>query len=169
MKKYLMLCTCLLWLCLAHIQAQSCCAGGGSCCCSASGGSSILPELDRHIIGLNYSYSSYRTTTYPGMMMMSGGEMVMSGPGVATRGTMNTVQAFARFNLPKRFQIAVSVPVHFLKEASSSETDRSAGLGDVSVMGFYSFFNPDKFSGKKSKHQIRIGIGVKAPTGRFDM
>jgi hypothetical protein len=173
MKLHLVLCTCLLWLCTANIQAQSCCAGGGSCCCSTSGGSSILPELNQHIVGINYSYSSYNTTTYPGMNMsgmnMANGEMVMTGPGVATKGTMNTIQVFGRFNLPKRFQISVSLPVHFLKEASTAETDRSAGLGDASVMGFYSFFNPDKFFGKKSKHQLRIGIGVKAPTGKFNM
>ena len=71
MKLNLVLCTCLLWLCTANINAQSCCAGGGSsCCCVAGGGSSsILPELEKHVIGLNYSYSSYNTTTYPGMNM----------------------------------------------------------------------------------------------------
>ena len=100
---------------------------------------------------------------------MSGGEMVMTGPGYATKGTVNTIQAFGRFNLPKRFQIAVSLPVHMLREVSSVASDRSAGLGDVSVMGLYSFFNPDKFFGKKSKHQLRLGIGIKAPTGKFNM
>ena len=173
MKLNIVLCTCLIWLGMAiqNINAQSCCAGGASCSCSSSGASSILPELDRHLVGLNYSYSSYNTTTYAGMgnMNMSNGEMVMTGPGYATRGTMNTIQVFGRFNLPKRFQIAVSLPVHVLREASSIASDRSAGLGDVSMMGFYSFFNPDKFFGKKSKHQLRLGIGVKAPTGKFNM
>ena len=175
MKLNLVLCTCLLWLCTANINAQSCCAGGGSsCCCVAGGGSSsILPELEKHVIGLNYSYSSYNTTTYPGMnmsaMSMGTGEMVMNGPGVTTKGTMNTIQLYVRFILPKRFQIAVSLPVSFLKEASSAQTDRSSGLGDASVMAFCSIFAQDKFFGKKSKHQMRIGVGVKAPTGKFSM
>lgn len=177
MKLNIVLCTCLIWLGMAiqNINAQSCCAGGGASCCSVGGGgsSSILPELEKHIIGLNYSYSSYNTTTYPGMNMtgmnMGNGEMVMNGPGVATKGTMNTLQLYGRFILPKRFQISVSVPVSFLKEASSAETDRSAGLGDISAMAFYSVFNQEKFFGKKSKHQLRFGLGVKAPTGRFSM
>jgi hypothetical protein len=163
--------TCLIWLCSSTINAQSCCAGGGASCCTVGSGScSILPELDKHIIGLNYSYSLYNTTTYPGMTMnMNGMDMTMLGPGVPTRETMNTVELFGRFNLPKRFQISVSLPVHFLKEQSSEETAMTSGLGDMSVMAFYSFFNPQKFMKKKSKHQLRIGIGIKAPTGKFSM
>lgn len=174
MKLRSVLCTCLIWLCTANINAQSCCASGSSCCTLGGGGSSsILPELDRHIIGLNYSYSSYNTTTYPGMNMsamnMGNGDMAMMGPGVATKGTVNTLQLYGRFNLPKRFQIAVSLPVHFLREQSSESTNRSAGLGDASVIAFYSLFGPDRFFGKKNKHQLRFGAGVKAPTGRFSM
>lgn len=172
MKLRSVLCTCLIWLCTANINAQSCCSGGGSSCCTVAGGGgcSILPELDKHIIGINYSYSLYNTTTYPGMTMtMPGMDMTMFGPGVPTKGTMNTLQLFGRFNLPKRFQIAVSLPVHFLREQSDASTDRSAGLGDASVMAMYSVFSPTKFMGKKSKHQLRIGIGVKAPTGKFSM
>ncbi len=170
MKLRSMLCACLIWLGTANINAQSCCTGGGSSCCSAGGGCSILPELDKHIIGLNYSYSLYNTTTYPGMNMnMNGMDMSMLGPGVPTKGTMNTLQLFGRFNLPKRFQLSVSLPVSFLKEASSESTQRSAGLGDMSVMAFYSIFNPAKCASKKSSHQLRIGIGVKAPTGKFSM
>lgn len=172
MKFNIVLCTCLLWLCMTNtnIKAQSCCAGGGSSSCTSGGDCSILPELDKHIIGLNYSYSLYNTTTYPGMNMnMSGGDMALMGPGVATKGTMNTIQLFGRFNLPKRFQVSVSLPVHFLREASSVQTDRSAGLGDASAMLYYSVFNPLKFADKKSKHQLRFGVGIKAPTGRFSM
>jgi hypothetical protein len=169
MKSKFMLCICFVWLCMANSNAQSCCAGG-SCCCTAGGGNSILPDLDKHIVGINYSYSQYNTTTTPNVnMIMNGAEMVMPGPTVATRGTVNTIQAYGRFNLPKRFQISVSVPVHFLQEASSEATDRSAGLGDVSVMGFYSIFDPKKSASKKSRHQIRVGLGVKTPTGKFSM
>ena len=166
-----MLCTCLIWLCSANIHAQSCCSGGGSSCCSPAGGGScsILPELDKHIVGINYSYSLYNTTTYPGMTMSPGMDMAMTGPGTPTKGTMNTLQVFGRFNLPKRFQVSVSLPVHFLREQSSAQTDRSAGIGDVSAMLIYSIFSPTKFMTKKHKHQIRIGAGVKAPTGKFSM
>jgi hypothetical protein len=170
MRSILALCTCLLWLCTANIQAQSCCAGGaGSCCTPGGGGCSILPELDKHIIGLNYSYSLYNTSTYPGMTMMNGMDMAMMGAGTPTKGTMNTIQLFGRFNLPKRFQLSVSLPVSFLREQSSAETDRSAGLGDASAMLFYSVFSRKMFANKKSKHQLRIGAGVKAPTGKFSM
>jgi hypothetical protein len=34
-------------------------------------------------------------------------------------------------------------------------------------MGFYNVFAPQKFVNKNSKHQLRIGVGVKAPTGKF--
>jgi hypothetical protein len=103
------------------------------------------------------------------MTAMSGMDMATMGPGVPTRGTMNTLQVFGRFNLPKRFQIAVSLPVHFLREQSSESTEHSVGLGDASVTAMYSFFDPMKFAKKKNKHQLRIGVGVKAPTGKFSM
>jgi hypothetical protein len=102
-------------------------------------------------------------------MNMNGMDMTMMGPGVPTKGSVNSLELFGRFNLPKRFQIAVSVPVTFLREQSDQSTDRSAGLGDVSVMAIYSIFNPKKFENKKSKHQIRVAMGVKAPTGKFSM
>lgn len=162
MKLISVLCTCLVWLCMANVNAQSCCASGSSACsvgCSSS--TSILPELEKHIIGLNYSYSSYNTTTYS--------SSDLTGDGIAAKGISNTLQLYGRFNLPKRFQISVSVPVHFLKESSYLTRTHSIGLGDMSAMAFYSVLNPVKFIGKKNKHQLRLGAGIKAPTGKFSM
>ena len=169
MKFKIMLCTCLMWLCTVNTKAQSCCASGSSSCSMGGGGNtSIMPELDKHIIGLNYTYGLYHTTIYSGQNVNTA-DPASLGQGEATKGTVNTLQLYGRFNLPKRFQISVSVPVHFLKEQNATYTEHSAGLGDVSVMAFYSVFAPQKFVNKNSKHQLRIGMGVKAPTGKFSM
>ena len=168
MKLRSVLCTCLLWLYMANINAQSCCTGGAGSCSVASSSSSILPELDKDLMGLHYSYSAYNTTSYPGMNM-NGIDMTLIGSGVPTKGTMNSLELFGRLNLPKRFQLSVNLPVHFLKEQSSEATERSAGLGDLTVTAGYSFFDPKKSLDKKSKHQLRVAIGIKAPTGKFSM
>ena len=143
-----------------------------ACCCSSAGGNySILPNLDKHVIGIRYSYSDYNTTVYPTMnMTMSNGEqMSMMGAGKAALERMNTLDVFGRFRLPKRFHLSVFLPVHILSEKSEGSFQRSAGLGDMSMLLQYSVIDPTKCTGKKSKHQLKLGTGIKVPTGKFQM
>ncbi|MDB5282718.1 MAG: hypothetical protein JWO06_1793 [Bacteroidota bacterium] len=143
-----------------------------ACCCSSAGGSySILPNLDKHVVGIRYSYADYNTTIYPAMnMTMANGDLMsMSGTGKAALERMNTLDVFGRFSLPKRFHISVFLPVHILSEKSESGVQRSAGIGDLSLLLQYSVFDPAKCNGEKSKHQLKLGAGVKAPTGKFEM
>ena len=144
---------------------------GQACCCNSSGGNySVLPNMDKHIIGLRYTYSSYNATTFSTTeMVMNGTEMVMVGPSKPTLETMQTLELFGRFNLPKRFLLSVFVPVHFLNEKSADGVSRLNGLGDLSLLLQYNVVDPKKCTGKKVKHQFRPGFGVKLPTGSFKM
>ena len=142
-----------------------------ACCCSSAGGNySVLPEMDSHVVGMRYTFSSFNATTYPSMNMnMSGMDMTMLGPGVPTTENMNTLDVFARVALPKRFFISVFLPVHILNERTQGSSNTLAGLGDVSALLQYAVFNTKKCTGKESKHQLKLGVGVKAPTGKFSM
>lgn len=149
----------------AHIAAQAC------CCSSAGSNYTILPNLDKHVVGLRYSYSSYDGTTYPAMnMVMANGDvMAMTGNGTHTLERVNTLEVFGRFKLPRRFYISVFVPMHVLSERTESTFNRSVGLGDISLLLQYAFIDPMKCTGKKIKHQFKLGTGVKTPTGKFTM
>jgi hypothetical protein len=142
-----------------------------ACCCSSTGGSyNILPDIDKHVVGMRYTYSSYNSTTYAMMNMnMNGMDMTMMGAGVPTNENMSTLDLFGRFALPKRFFISVFAPVHILDEKSTSGNQRTAGLGDLSVLLQYAVIDNHKCNGKISKHQLRLGAGVKTPTGKFSM
>ena len=68
-------------------------------------------------MGLHYSYGAYNTMTYPTMTMNMGGmDMSMMGPGVPTKGSVNSVELFGRFNLPASLRIEVDAlyrPISF--------------------------------------------------------
>ena len=147
-----------------QVNSQAC------CCNTASSNYSILPNLDNHLVGIRYSYASYNATAYPVMnMVMSGEQMTMMGPGQAAVDRMNTLEVFGRVKLPRRFQLSFFLPVHIISESYSGSYTRSAGLGDASVLLQYSVFDPLKCTGKKVKHQLKFGFGVKVPTGQFKM
>ena len=142
-----------------------------ACCCTGAGANySILPNLDKHVVGVRYTYSAYNTTVYSTMHMnMSGMDMTMLGPGKPGKETMNSIDFFGRFNLYKGLQLSVFLPVHVLTEKSEGKFQRTAGLGDMSFLLQYSLLNPLKCNGKKSKHQLRLGAGLKLPSGQFSM
>lgn len=142
-----------------------------ACCCTGAGANySILPNLDKHVVGMRYTYSHYSTTTYPEVHMQMGGEdMVMTGEAVKGTENMNTLDIFGRFNLYKGLQLSVFVPVHFLEEKSAGQFKRTSGLGDMSFLLQYAILDPNKCTGKKSKHQLRLGAGLKLPSGQFSM
>jgi hypothetical protein len=148
----------------ANVNSQAC------CCNTSSSNYSILPNLDNHIVGIRYSYSSYNATAYPVMnMVMSGEQMSMMGPGQAALQRMNTLEVFGRIKLPYRFNLSIFLPVHIMSESYSGSFQRSAGLGDASALLQFSVFDPHKCTAKPIKHQLKFGFGVKAPTGQFKM
>jgi hypothetical protein len=154
--------TILVALALLALHATS---NAQACCCTSAGGSySILPNIDQHLVGVRYSYSNWSSTTYPTMNMnMNGMDMTMMGGGIPTTEHMSTIDAFGRFALPHRFFLSVFLPVHILDERQPGVNTRMAGLGDASMLLQYAVFDSKKCTGKISKHQLRLGAGIKAP------
>ncbi len=142
-----------------------------ACCCTSAGANySVLPNLNKQVIGLRYAYSNYSTTTSTTHTHMMGGkEMVMTDLGKQGTQSMNTLELFGRFNLYKGLQLSVFVPVHILEEKADGETQRASGLGDMSFLLQYNLLNAAKCDGKKTKHQLRLGAGAKLPSGEFKL
>lgn len=89
--------------------------------------------------------------------------------GTKTFSSLNSFEVFGRFNLMERLQLSVFLPVNFIQQNSRIIKAKSSGLGDMSFLLQYNLLNPLKCTGKKSKHQLRLGIGTKLPGGEFRM
>lgn len=152
MKSFLM-----VWVLMASytgIYSQSC------CCTGAGANYSILPNLNKQVLGVRYTYRSYISETHSLNPEMNG---------MITSQQLNTLEIFGRFNLNKRLQLSVFLPVSFIHQHSMNSDERTAGLGDMSFLLQYAVLDPLKCNGKKSKHQLRLGVGTKLPSGEFKM
>jgi hypothetical protein len=137
-----------------NIYAQSC------CCTGAGANYSILPNLNRHVIGVRYSYRSFYN------------EVSSLNPdldGNITRQQLHTTELFGRFNLTERLQLSAFMPVNFIHQKDRNENKHTAGLGDMSILLQYQLLNPLKCNGNETKHQLRLGLGTKLPSGDFKM
>ena len=133
-----------------------------ACCCTGAGANySILPNLNKHITGVRYTYKNYFSETH---------SLNPELDGTITNQYLNSLEIFGRFNLKERLQLSVFMPVSFIRQSTSKgATDKTAGLGDMSFLLQYNLLNPLKCDGKKAKHQLRLGLGTKLPTGEFNM
>jgi hypothetical protein len=84
-----------------------------------------------------------------------------------TEEQLQSLELFGRFNVQKRLQLSIFLPVLFINEHSKVSDSHNNTLGDMSLLLQYSVLNPLRCNGKKSKHQLRIGIGTKLPSGEF--
>lgn len=131
-----------------------------SCCCTGTGSNySILPNLNKHILGLRYTHTDYQSKTQ---------SLNSELDGMITYEHVNTVDLFGRFNLMKQLQLSVFLPISFIQEHSTLSDSKTVGLGDMSFLLQYSVLDPLKCNGKTAKHQLRFGIGTKLPSGEFN-
>ncbi|MCX6199793.1 MAG: hypothetical protein NTY88_11330 [Bacteroidetes bacterium] len=116
--------------------------------------------LDKNVIGLRYSHRNYFSETP---------SSVTEQNGTVTNQYLNSIEIFGRFNLNKRIQLSVFLPVSFIKQTTESATQKAAGLGDMSFLLQYNLVNPLKYNSSKFKHRLQLGIGTKLPSGEFKM
>lgn len=132
-----------------------------ACCCTGAGANyTVLPNLNKHVIGLRYVYRNFYNETK---------SLNPDLNGTITNQNLSTLEVFGRFNLTQRLQLSVFLPVSFIQQKTNHKTSRISGLGDMSLLLQYSLLDPLKCSGKKSKHQFRVGMGTKLPSGEFNI
>jgi len=120
----------------------------------------ILPEFNKHILGLRYQYKTLRTH------IGAGGTTTY----LTTNETYRTLELWGAWNIGKRFRIMGTIPVNFNERIDQGVKETKTGLGDMSFAGFYQLFN--------TRHTIKgnnvliqslwIGGGVKLPTGKYE-
>ena len=135
-------------------NAQSCCSTG------AGANYTILPNLNRHVIGVRYSYRSFYSEQH---------SLNPELDGRVTNQHIQTVELFGRFNITQRLQLSAFMPYSFLKQETGNERTQNNGPGDMSFLLQYQLLNPQPCPGKVLKHQLRLGAGTKLPSGAFVM
>ena len=127
-----------------------------ACGCSASGGGMGFGSmLNQNFVGIRYMNQSY--TSRDGLFRNS--------PWIDEN--FNTMQVWARIPVVKNLQVSALVPYHFHNRQLSSGEQKIDGLGDITVLALYTAFQT-KSDSAQFFHQIQIGGGLKAPTGKYD-
>jgi len=132
------------------------------CGCSGNGGSmGYGGNLTDNFIGVRYLKQSYKSRD----------GIFNNSPWVDEN--FNTLQLWSKIPVTEKISVHAIVPYHFHdREFGDNSTQKINGIGDISVLAFYKLIqtnkdslilNPDKLA-----HTLRVGGGVKAPTGNYE-
>lgn len=133
-----------------------------SCCATSNGNNwSILPNLNRHVLGVRYTFRQFHSV-YPKSFNPE-----LSG--MVTAENSQTAELFGRFNVAKQWQLSVFLPVTSIHQSSLQKGNRATGLGDMVFMLHYQLIYPKHCGDNTNRHQLRIGFGAKLPSGEFLM
>ncbi|WP_306353229.1 transporter [Flavobacterium sp. '19STA2R22 D10 B1'] len=127
-----------------------------ACGCSANGGGmSFSSMLNNNFVGVRYFHQSYSSRD----------GIFKNSPWIDEN--FNTMQVWARVPVAKNIQIMALVPYHFHNSEKTAGDQTINGIGDITVLGLYNVFQT-KSDSAAVRHQVQLGGGVKAPTGKYD-
>lgn len=137
------------------------------CGCATTGGNFGYGTLgNTNFMGLRYSYQQFESKD----------GIFNDSP--TSEEHFNTYQLWAQLPVLKNVNLTATVPFQDLNREFTDRTENISGIGDVSVIGWYTLrfkakattdtivtmVSMPQFSG----HSLRFGIGVKLPTGEFE-
>jgi len=149
----------LLWLLAAAPPARAC----DGCGCSA-----VQPALPgwqtgtRAVLGLRYRFVPVDAYGLPG---------ISDGIRPLTEQHIHIAELWARVRLGQRWAVSAFVPGIALQRTTPVQ-DLTLGLGDATVLGQFALFPGTDTSTVTIiphmwQHRLQVGLGVKAPTGRY--
>ena len=129
------------------------------CGCNMSGNyGGIYPQFTKNIVGFRYGFQRFR---HPNT------DLNFNGTSRVLRDEFQTYEVWGRFYPHPRIQVFAFIPFkHHVRYESERATEIS-GVGDISVMANYTFFNTADSTEGKWKHALLGGAGVKLPTGKY--
>jgi len=153
MKKHLFLFIITFFASFASFACDICGCGVGSYY------TGILPEFNKHILGLRYRYNSLQTHLAPG--------------GTATYLTtlekFNTIDLWTGWTISPKVRLMAYVPLNINERINQGTTTKKSGVGDIGVQAFYQVFDNRSASGKNFiSHSLWLGGGIKLPTGKYE-
>lgn len=130
------------------------------CGCSGGGGYfGILPQFQRSFVGLRWQdrvLDSYEPAS-------------SLDPAANAHSVFRTLDLWGRWYPLRRVQLIAFVPVHFFRQQENETLQQTRGLGDITLMANYTLLNTADAPGRRWKHTLQVGPGIKLPTGRFRM
>lgn len=127
-----------------------------ACGCSANGGSmGFSSMLNSNFVGIRYIHQSYKSRD----------GVFNNSPWIDEN--FNTAQIWARVPVAERIEVMALVPYHFNNREKATGKENIDGLGDITIMGFYTLFGT-KSDSAAVLHKFQLGAGIKAPTGKYD-
>jgi hypothetical protein len=149
MKKLL-----LLLIVFANISVSNACDICG--CGTGNYYLGIMPQFQANFIGFRYrsfGFDSHLGGHHDGLF--------------ATKEYFQTIELWGRFYPHPRWQVLTFVPYQFNRQETPTKNLYLNGLGDISVLASYNLIQPkiDSLT-NQLRHTLRIGAGVKTPTGK---
>lgn len=135
-----------------------------ACGCSNNGGSlGMGGVLDNNFVGVRYLFQKYQSKD----------GIFIDSPKIDEY--FNTVQIWSRIPVFKNIEVQAFIPFHFHSREYSNKTTKIEGLGDISLLVNYTVIDKKQgdYDEKKDKtsminHLVKVGVGVKLPTGKYD-
>lgn len=129
------------------------------CGCSISGLQfGILPQFQKHFVGMRYSTKSF-TSIHPPLFTTDSLTTSLE--------SFNTVDLWGRMAISNRWQVFGFLPINFIHKVENGILYDASGLGDVSIVGLYSLINQKKSKNIPLYQNLQIGGGIKLPSGSY--
>ncbi|WP_024740230.1 hypothetical protein [Tenacibaculum maritimum] len=135
-----------------------------ACGCGNNGGSlGMGGVIDNNFFGIRYLYQKYNSKD----------GIFNNSPNIDE--SFNTIQIWSRIPITENIEIQAFVPFHFHHRNYINKTTSINGLGDISLFANYTLLKKqnsnyiettDKIT--STNHLLKIGGGIKIPTGKFD-
>lgn len=149
----------LLFLFILSVSARTSFACD-ACGCSLGGNYfGILPQFNKNFVGVRYAQSHFRAH-----MHHAGSSL----PDEFSSDTYNRIELWSRIYISKRVQLLGFLPYHINQMRGTEQNADVQGVGDVSIMVHVLLFNTGEDWATKYKQTLRVGGGLKLPTGKFN-
>jgi hypothetical protein len=109
----------------------------------------LFPHLSKSYVGISYFRHLYHTRT---------------DEGTTTKESYNSILLTGQYGIGKRLRVVAMVPYQVNTLSGGSATQRSNGLGDVTLLANANLWERKV---KTVTHTVTGGIGMKLPTGRY--
>ncbi|WNJ18665.1 hypothetical protein [Pontibacter sp. G13] len=143
-------------LMVAGIQTYAC----DVCGCSATGRTlSLWPKGARSFAGVRYEYRHF-TSVHESLFGQE--------PETSSDEYFHTWTIWGQWRINNAWSLMAHVPIHAYRQVSKSGTFDTHGVGDLSLQINYQIWE-QMDSTHSWSHQLSGGLGVKAPTGAYDL
>ncbi len=129
--------------------------------CSVCGGSAnsqnlgILPQFNKHFVGLQYVFKSYSSV-----------EETNHGSKIRSTDQYQSLQLWGRYTLSNRVQLFAFIPYSYNRSNHEGVPVVISGIGDASILANYRLIRADNCN-PVWKQNLQLGGGIKLPTGSY--